>query len=336
MLPPHQFVQVVNEIMKRTAIRWGKLGRLATLATTATLVTTAIGLLAAGASVTARAQALTPSTAATAAQTRHPIVLVHGLMGWDAILGYDYWYGIPTALRKGGATVLVAKVSAVHDNNVRGEQLLAQLQQWAAAKGYRKFNLIGHSQGGPTARYVAGVAPELVASVTTVGSPHVIDATNPDPVLQQLLADPKTVASVGKFIDTLSGSPTLPQDPEALKAWATDTARFNSAFPAGAPMQPCSSGPERASNGVRYYSVAGVGVKTNAWDPVDGLFKVGPEPSDGLVTVCAAHWGKMLRADYPWNHMDQINQVFGLIGKGAPDPVAFYVGQAGRLKAMGL
>ncbi len=319
--------------MTSIAPGWGQLGR---------LVTMAVGLLAA-ASVTspARAQAHTPApsaatTAAASTQTRHPIVLVHGLMGWDAILGYDYWYGIPTALRKGGATVLVAKVSAVHDNNVRGEQLLAQLQQWAAAKGYRKFNLIGHSQGGPTARYVAGVAPELVASVTTVGSPHVIDATNPDPVLQQLLADPKTVASVGKFIDTLSGSPTLPQDPEALKAWATDTARFNSAFPAGVPLQPCRSGPELAGNGVRYYSVAGVGVKTNAWDPVDALFKAGPEPSDGLVTVCAAHWGKMLRADYPWNHMDQINQVFGLIGKGAPDPVAFYVGQAGRLKALGL
>ena len=44
----------------------------------------------------------------------------------------------------------------------------------------------------------------------------------------------------------------------------------------------------------------------------------------------------MLRADYPWNHMDQINQVLGLVGKGAPDPVAFYVGQAGRLRALGL
>ena len=124
--------------------------------------------------------------ASTDARTRHPIVLVHGLMGWDNILGLDYWYKIPAALRRSGATVLVAKVSAVNDNQVRGEQLLKQLREWQAAKGYTQFNLVGHSQGGPTARYVAGVAPALVASVTSVQSPHVIDAAEPDSILSVL------------------------------------------------------------------------------------------------------------------------------------------------------
>jgi len=28
-------------------------------------------------------------------QTKNPIVLVHGLLGFDSVLGvYDYWYGI--------------------------------------------------------------------------------------------------------------------------------------------------------------------------------------------------------------------------------------------------
>ncbi|MEY4767200.1 MAG: hypothetical protein RI907_3873 [Pseudomonadota bacterium] len=285
----------------------------------------------------ANAQVSTPvSTTRTAAQTAYPIVLVHGLMGWDSILGYDYWYQIPSALRKQGATVLIAKVSAVNDNNVRGEQLLAQLKQWAAAKGYKKFNLIGHSQGGPTARYVAGVAPEWVASVTTVGSPHVIDTTQTDAVIQQLLTNPKAVGSAGQLIDTLSGSPKLPEDPAALLAWAADTAAFNTRFPAGAPKAPCTDGDELAANGVRYYSVAGNAVKTNKADPIDGLFTAGSVPSDGLVPVCHAYWGKMLRADYPWNHMDEINQVFGLIGKGAPDPVSFYLTHANRLRNMAL
>lgn len=33
-------------------------------------------------------------------QTKYPIVLGHGMLGFDSILGVDYWYGIPTALRR--------------------------------------------------------------------------------------------------------------------------------------------------------------------------------------------------------------------------------------------
>lgn len=272
----------------------------------------------------------------TEARTRHPIVLVHGLMGWDNILGLDYWYNIPAALRRSGATVLVAKVSAVNDNNARGEQLLKQLREWQAAHGYTKFNLVGHSQGGPTARYAAGVAPALVASVTLVQSPNVIDATEPDSILSLLSSRPGLFATLGKVIDWLSGNGSLPQDPAALQAWATDTASFNAQWPAGMPTTPCGQGAELASNGVRYYSVAGNVAKTNAWDPSDLIFKEGAAPSDGLVPVCAARWGRVLRDDYPWNHFDGVNQFFGLIGKGAPDPVAFYVQQANRLKSLGL
>ena len=40
----------------------------------------------------------------TYTKTRHPIVLVHGLLGFDSLLGiYDYFYGLPGELRAGGA-----------------------------------------------------------------------------------------------------------------------------------------------------------------------------------------------------------------------------------------
>jgi triacylglycerol lipase len=286
---------------------------------------------------TQAAAAASPTAASTDARTRYPIVLVHGLMGFDTILGIDYWYQIPDALRKAGATVLVAQVSAVNDNDVRGEQLLQQLKSWQAAKGYKKFNLIGHSQGGPTARYAAGVAPQLVASVSTVGSPHSIDTSLPVDGIQQLLVtQPQTFATLGALIDWLSGAPKLPQDPAALLAWAQNTTAFNTRFPAGAPTTACGQGPEQAANGIYFYSVAGSQPKTNSWDPSDAILNATTVPSDGLVTVCAAHWGKVLRDDYPWNHLDEVNQVLGLIGKGAPDPVAFYVQQANRLKLKGL
>lgn len=109
------------------------------------------------------AQAQTGYTA-----TRHPIVLVHGLFGFDSVLGIDYFYGIPDALRQSGAKVYVAQVSAANSTEVRGEQLLAQVKNILALSGASKVNLIGHSHGGPTIRYVAGVAPQLVASATSV------------------------------------------------------------------------------------------------------------------------------------------------------------------------
>ena len=106
------------------------------------------------------------------AQTAYPIVLVHGMLGFDTVAGIDYWYGIPGELRAQGAKVFVAEVAATNSSEVRGEQLLKQVKDVLALTGASKVNLIGHSHGGPTARYVSGVAPQLVASVTTVGSPH--------------------------------------------------------------------------------------------------------------------------------------------------------------------
>lgn len=51
-----------------------------------------------------------PSWAAGYTETKYPIVLVHGLFGFDKIGPVDYWYGIPSALRSDGAKVYVTQV----------------------------------------------------------------------------------------------------------------------------------------------------------------------------------------------------------------------------------
>ena len=43
----------------------------------------------------------------TYTETKYPIVLAHGLLGFDEILGIEYWYKIPTDLRNDGAEVYV-------------------------------------------------------------------------------------------------------------------------------------------------------------------------------------------------------------------------------------
>lgn len=271
----------------------------------------------------------------TYAKTRHPIVLVHGFMGFDDILGVDYFYQVPDNLRKNGAKVYVAAVSEVNTTTVRGEQLLKQMQQWAAVDGVKKFHLIGHSQGGPTVRYVAGVAPQMVSSVTTMAGPTVFTDThmNESNIEKALTNYAGMVQFAGSFVAWISGNKDLPQDASALKL-KEELDDFAVRFPAGLPRTYCGEGANLV-NGIYYFSASGTGVKTNAWDISDLAMQQLSEPSDGAIIACSAHLGKVIRDDFPWNHIDEMNHIFGLLGKGAPDPVQFYLSQANRLKLLG-
>ena len=73
--------------------------------------------------------------ASTYTQTKHPIVLVHGLLGFDALGPVQYFYGVPSNLRGGGATVYTASVSQSNSTEVRGEQLLKELRSLKARYG---------------------------------------------------------------------------------------------------------------------------------------------------------------------------------------------------------
>jgi len=279
-------------------------------------------------------------------QTRYPIVLVHGLFGFDSLFGLDYFYGVPDALRSGGAKVFVAQVSAANSTEVRGEQLLAQVRNILAVTGAPKVNLIGHSHGGPTARYVAGVAPQLVASVTSVGGVNrgsrvadVVRGVAPPGSVSETVANGAAKALV-TLINLASGGSGLPQMPTAALDSLTTagSARFNQRFGAGVPTSGCGNGAELVA-GVRYYSWTGKNTLTNVLDPSDAaLFATGlvfGEANDGLVAACSAHLGRHL-GDYRQNHLDEVNQMVGLRDWFSPDPVTLYREQAHRLKNAGL
>ncbi|MCK6416272.1 MAG: triacylglycerol lipase [Giesbergeria sp.] len=284
--------------------------------------------------------------AGTYTQTRYPIVLVHGLFGFDSALGVDYFYGIPEALRRDGAKVYVAQVSAANSTEVRGEQLLAQVKNILAITGAPKVNLIGHSHGGPTTRYVAGVAPQLVASVTSVGGVNrgsrvadILRGVAPAGSVSESVASAAAKALV-TLINLTSGGSSLPQTPTAALDSLTTvgSAKFNQRFPAGVPTSGCGNGAELV-NGVRYYSWTGTKTLTNLLDvsdaPLAVLGLVFGEANDGLVSACSSRLGKHL-GDYSQNHLDEVNQVLGLRDWFATDPVTVYRQQANRLKNLGL
>jgi len=283
--------------------------------------------------------------AGTGSKTKYPLVLVHGFIGFDNILGIQYFYAIPSALRDDGATVYIASVNPSQTTEFRGEELIQQMKQWAAKDGVKKFNLIGHSHGGPTVRYAAGTVPTMVASVSTVAGTHfgskvaddILAGTTPGGAFD------KTATAGLQLISWLTGNKTT-SDANLLIALnalsAPGAAAFNAKFPAGAPTSTCGQGPNSAKvagNSILFYSFSGNVVKTNSSDISDALlaytgdyFK--GEANDGLVSQCSSHWGKVIKDNYPWNHLDEINQVLGGIGKGAPEPAAFYKQQANRLK----
>lgn len=288
------------------------------------------------------------NTSAGYTETRYPIVLVHGYLGFDKIASVEYFYGIPAALRSGGAKVFTPQVSALNSTEVRGEQLLLEVQKILAVTGDEKVNLIGHSHGSPTARYVASVRPDLVASVTSVGGVNKGSAISD---INLGLAPPGSFSSevlaaindaVGSLLSLLSGRSDLPQDWAASQQSLSTAgaARFNETHPQGVPESECGEGAYKV-DGVFYFSWSGATVFTNLLDPLDPLLALsslafGSAKNDGLVSSCSSRLGRVIRDDYPMNHVDQINHTAGLVNPFAVSPVTLYRQHANRLKGMGL
>lgn len=198
------------------------------------------------------------------AQTHYPILLVHGLFGFERIGTLYLFHDVRQALRSAGASVFVPHVSATHSNEVRGEQLLAQIQRVLEGTGASKVNLIGHSQGALTARYAAATAPGKVASVTSVSGPN--HGSELADLLRQALTPGRLPEKVAETIATLfadllsllSGKRLMPQNAiAALNALTTQgVGAFNQKYPQGLPQTWGGKGSEQV-NGVRYYSWSG-------------------------------------------------------------------------------
>ncbi|KAJ3054360.1 hypothetical protein HK097_002024 [Rhizophlyctis rosea] len=118
-------------------------------------------------------------TAAVYRAPRDPIVLCHGLFGFDVLgpetmpwLQIRYWKGIVEALRDIGCKVYVSKVGSVASLRTRAHELHSYLE--ANGKGQR-INLVAHSMGGLDCRYVISHMPAAnyqVNSLTTIATPH--------------------------------------------------------------------------------------------------------------------------------------------------------------------
>ena len=263
----------------------------------------------------------------------YPIVLAHGFFGFEQFAGLDaitYFYEVKDELAKNGeAQVFTPAVDPFNDSTTRGAQLEAQIEKILAQTGYAKVNIVGHSQGGLDARVVAHDRPDLVASVTTVATPH--QGTPIADVITGLVSDPGTqelvdwlVKQIGYALyDTTGDKTSLWKPLELFSKPGIDA--FNQKYT------------DRA--GILYYSLTGrsdwklaeLDCKPaknvpfiDKWaletDPIDPLLVISeayldggigqPDANDGLVRVKDAKWGTFLGC-VPADHLDEVGQLLG-------------------------
>lgn len=292
----------------------------------------------------------------------YPIVLAHGFFGFDELAGLPqvpYWYGVPEHLAEHGETsVCVGEVDPFNDSTDRGLQLLEQAIACAEATGHAKVNIIGHSQGGLDARVVASLAPDLVASVTTIATPH--HGTPVADIVVNAVPGDGAAAIVDWLTQTL-GAPLWDEIGnetslfEAMAQMSTaGIAQFNATYP--------------DVPGVLYTSVTGrTGLHSGGtacepgspppplfitqWDDTldttdplflipEGILSAGifsQEPNDGLVRVVDARWGEFLGC-IPADHVDEVGHLLGdAAGLGNPwDHLEFYSALIAYLRERGV
>ncbi|HGJ5857676.1 triacylglycerol lipase [Arsenophonus nasoniae] len=286
--------------------------------------------------------------------TKYPIILVHGLFGFDKIAGYPCFFAIENRLKKQGYNVFSPILSGVNSNEVNGEQLWLYIEELKRNIGCEKVNLIAHSQGALFARYVAANYSASIASVTSMnGVNHGSEIAD---LVRKVLIPGKLTETVVvtaaeiffTFISLISSGTLKPQDGvEALNSLTTEVVNeFNKKYPQGLPKEWRGEGDE-VVNGVHYYSFGSFIKKSlinsgiNAFDvshtsllQLSSFFSREKE-NDGLVGRYSMRLGKLICDDYDMDHLDIVNQIAGVVSNQYDIP-SIYVNHAQMLAKKGL
>jgi triacylglycerol lipase len=226
---------------------------------------------------------------------KHPVVLAHGLLGFDELRlagkwlpGVQYWRGIREALQNAGVEVITTTVPTTGSIRDRAEALHEQIRDKAHGKD---VNIIAHSMGGLDARWlISRIQPAefKVMSLTTIATPHrgssAADMLFRDigqdninhlyKILARLKIDTGAFAQLTRGYIMDKFNPVTANDPEV---------RY---FSYGAAAQP------------HILSVFRL--------PHD-LMEVIEGPNDGLVSVASSHWGEYKGTLMNVTHLDLIN-----------------------------
>jgi triacylglycerol lipase len=215
-----------------------------------------------------------------------PVVLVHGLFGFDRIgvpgARFDYFRGIARHLESLGCHAHAVRLPAAASVPERARELVAAIE----ALPHPRIDLIAHSLGGLDARYALtrlGLAGR-VRSLVTVGTPH-----RGTPLADLALKGPLDWA---RRIVRALGVPL-----HALEWLGTDALAAFNAEVLDVP-------------GVRYACVVGGMHRGDSFVPLalvpaHAYLRRVAGPNDGLVPIASQYWGETL-AEIEADHFAQI------------------------------
>jgi len=246
---------------------------------------------------------------------RAPLVLVHGLFGFDQLrmgswLHIDYFKGIPGPLREAGNRVLLARLSPTGGIADRAAQLKAFIDRESPAE---PVHLIGHSMGGLDSRHMIShlAMASRVLSLTTLGSPH--------------RGSPFADWAVSRF--TRLVAPMFDHVGIPRQAFEDLTVARCKKFNDETPDAP----------GVRYFSVAGhhyLNWPTLPWGLTAPIVASAEGPNDGIVSVVSAQWGEACDV-WEADHMNLLNWPRTWASASKNDRIPHYAGLLGRLHDLG-
>jgi triacylglycerol lipase len=253
-----------------------------------------------------------------------PVVLVHGLFGFDRIgipgARFDYFRGIAKHLGSLGCHAHAVRLPPARSVPARAKELVAAID----ALPHERIDLIAHSLGGLDARYALahlGLA-RRVRSLVTVGTPH-----RGSPIADLVLRGP-----IGWAHRMLRGLGLPVEAVEWLSTAALE--RFNREVPdvPGVRYACVVGGIHRAESSISVPLV-----------PAHAYLRKVAGVNDGLVPVSSQYWGEIL-AEIEADHFAQIGwrvalrNTFDALGLyafvvarlGDAPVIAAAAGQAGR------
>jgi triacylglycerol lipase len=245
---------------------------------------------------------------------RAPLVLVHGLLGFNELKLFgrkfaSYFPGIPEFLRAAGNCVLVPQVAPTASVAERATDLKAYLDREAPGEA---VHLVAHSMGGLDARYLIsrlGTA-DRVLTLTTLGTPH------------------RGTAFADWGIHRLEclAKPLLDAVGIPYQAFYDLTTAKCRAFNEAVPDAP----------GVRYFSVAGRfdgHWSKPEWQVPQRIVTQAEGPNDGIVSVASATYGEGVEV-WDGDHLSLVNWTNPL-SQAHHDRTSAYADLVRRLKDEG-
>ncbi|KAL1631200.1 lipase 2 [Neofusicoccum ribis] len=223
---------------------------------------------------------------------KHPIILAHGLLGFDEIRiggpylpGIEYWRGIKDALEAKNIEVITAAVPPSGSVEARAAKLGESIAERAQGKS---VNIIA----GLDSRYmISQLKPPKVdvKSLTTIASPH-------------------RGSAFADFLMDQIGPNNLPKAYKTLEIFGLETGAFSQLTRNYMQNEFNPKTPDL--EGVKYYSY-GATLEPTRWSVFKPSHDIVKElegaPNDGLVSVPSSKWGTYKGTLVGVSHLDLIN-----------------------------